>query len=77
MDKIKDWQALVNKPTLSSDEREIRIVSEVQPLHIIIKSGAVTPSKFNIPKKLISKFENGILSLNVDKEYVEENCEFE
>jgi hypothetical protein len=77
MDRIKDWQAIVNKPALSSDEREIGIVSEVQPLHIIIKSGAVTPNKNNIPKKLINKFENGILSLNVDKKYLEENCEFE
>jgi hypothetical protein len=25
----------------------------------------------------VNKFENGTVSLNVDKKYVEENCEFE
>jgi len=77
MDEIKDWQGLVNKPVLSSDESEIGIVTEIQPLHIIINSGPVTPNKYNIPKKLVNKFENGTVSLNVDKKYVEENCEFE
>jgi anthranilate/para-aminobenzoate synthase component II len=77
MDEIKDWQGLVNKPVLSSDESQIGIVTEIQPLHIIISSGPVTPNKYNIPKKLVNKFENGTVSLNVNKKYVEENCEFE
>jgi hypothetical protein len=77
MDKIEDWQELVNKPVLSSDKREIGIISDVQPLHVIITSGAITPNKYNIPKKLVNKFENGIVSLNVDHKYVEDNYEFE
>jgi anthranilate/para-aminobenzoate synthase component II len=77
MDKIEDWQALVNKPVLSSDEREIGVVSDVQPLHIIISSGPITPNKYNIPKELVSKFENGIISLSVNQKDVEDNYEFE
>jgi anthranilate/para-aminobenzoate synthase component II len=74
---IEDWQALVNKPVLSSDKREIGIVSAVQPLHIIITSGPITPNKYNIPKELVNKFENGIVSLNINHEDVENNYEFE
>lgn len=42
MSKIEDWQALINKPVLSIDEKEIGVVSDVQPLHIIVSSGSVT-----------------------------------
>lgn len=77
MSKIENWQALINKPVLSIDEKEIGVVSDVQPLHIIVKSGAVTPNKFNIPKKLISKFENGVVYLSSSQKDVSDNHEFE
>lgn len=77
MSKIENWQALINKPVLSIDEKEIGVVSDVQPLHIIVKSGAVTANKFNIPKKLISKFENGVVYLSSSQKDVSDNHEFE
>jgi len=77
MDEIKDWQAIINKPVLSSDEREIGIVSEVQPLYVIINSGAVTPNKYNVPKKFVNKYVGGTIALNIDKNYIEKNCKFE
>lgn len=77
MDKIEDWQSLINKPVMSSDEREIGIVSDVQPLHIIVSSGPITPNKYNIPKELVSKFENGIVFLSIKQKDVEDNYEFE
>ena len=77
MSKIEDWQALINKPVLSMDEKEIGVVSDVQPLHIIVSSGPVTPNKYNIPKKLISKFENGVVYLSLSQKNVSDNHEFE
>jgi anthranilate/para-aminobenzoate synthase component II len=77
MDSIEDWQALINKPVISSDEREIGVVSDVQPLHIIVSSGPITPNKFNIPKKLVNKFENGVVHLSFNQKDVEDNYEFE
>ena len=77
MNKIEDWQSLINKQVISSDEREIGVVSDVQPLHIIVSSGAITPDKYNIPKELVSKFEDGIISLTVNQMDVEDNYEFE
>jgi len=77
MSKIEDWQALINKPVLSIDEKEIGVVSDVQPLHIIVSSGPVTPNKYNIPKKLISKFENGVVYLSSSQKHVSDNHEFE
>lgn len=77
MSKIENWQALINKPVLSIDEKEIGVVSDVQPLHIIVSSGPVTPNKFNIPKKLISKFENGVVYLSSSQKDVSDNHEFE
>lgn len=64
MDSIEDWQALINKPVISSDKREIGVVSDVQPLHIIVSSGPIIPNKYNIPKKLVNKFENGVVHLS-------------
>lgn len=61
MDKIEEWQALINKPAISNDGIEIGVVSAVQPLHIIVNSGPITPNKYNIPKELVTKFENGIV----------------
>jgi anthranilate/para-aminobenzoate synthase component II len=77
MDSIEDWQALINKPVISSDEREIGVVSDVQPLHIIVSSGPITPNKYNIPKKLVNKFENGVVHLSFSQKDVEDNYEFE
>jgi anthranilate/para-aminobenzoate synthase component II len=77
MSKIEDWQALINKPVLIIDEKEIGVVSDVQPLHIIVSSGPVTPNKYNIPKKLISKFENGVVYLSSSQKDVSDNHEFE
>jgi hypothetical protein len=77
MDKIEDWQSLINKPVMSSDEGEIGIVSDIQPLHFIVSSGPVTPNKYNIPKELMSKFENGIVILSINKKDVEDNYKFE
>lgn len=77
MNKIEDWQSLINKPVLSVDEKEIGVVSDVQPLHIIVSSGPVTPNKYNIPKKLISKFENGVVYLSSSHKDVSDNHEFE
>ena len=77
MDSIEDWQVLINKPVISSDEREIGVVSDVQPLHIIVSSGPITPNKYNIPKKLVNKFENGVVHLGFSQKEVEDNYEFE
>jgi anthranilate/para-aminobenzoate synthase component II len=77
MSKIEDWQTLINKPVLSIDEKDIGVVSDVQPLHIIVSSGPVTPNKYNIPKKLISKFENGVVYLSSSQKEVSDNHEFE
>ena len=77
MHSTKDWQALINKPVISSDEREIGVVSDIQPLHIIVSSGPVTPEKYNIPKELVDEFENGIVRVNLSQKDVQDNYKFE
>jgi hypothetical protein len=77
MDIIEDWQSLINKPVISSDEREIGVVFDVQPLHIIVSSGPITPNKYNIPKKTVKRFENGVVHLSFSQKDIEDNYEFE
>lgn len=77
MDKIEEWQALINKPAISNDGIEIGVVSAVQPLHIIVNSGPITPNKYNIPKELVTKFENGIVYVSSSQKDIESNYEFE
>ena len=77
MDRVEDWQSLVNKPVISSDEKDIGVVSAVQPLHIIINSGPITPNKYNIPKDLVTKFENGVVYLKSSQNDIQAKYEFE
>lgn len=77
MNKIEDGQALINKPVITNDQKEIGVVSDVQPLHLIVSSGPVTPNKYNIPKELISKFENGVVYLSLSQQEVADKHEFE
>ena len=77
MDVIEDWQSLINKPAVSNDEKEIGVVSAVQALHIIVNSGPITPNKYNIPKELVTKFENGIVYLKSNQKDIENQYEFE
>jgi len=77
MAAVENWQEVVNKPVLSTDEKEIGIVSDVQPLHLIVTSGPVTPDKYNVPKESVKNFHNGVVYLNVDSKYVKDNYEFE
>jgi len=75
--KTEDWQNLINKPVVSDDEGAIGVVTEIQPLHIIVSSGPVTPNKYNIPKEMVGQFENGIVYLNLSQRDIEENYKFE
>lgn len=77
MDRVEDWQSLVNKPVISSDEKDIGVVSAVQPLHIIVNSGPITPNKYNIPKDLVTKFENGVVYLKSSQNDIQAKYEFE
>jgi hypothetical protein len=76
-DAIEDWQSLVNKPIVSNDEKEIGVVSAIQPLHLIVNSGPITPNKYNIPKELVTKFENGVVYLKASHKDIEDKYEFE
>jgi hypothetical protein len=74
---IVNWRDLINKPVYSSDRKEVGVVSDVQPMHIIATSGPITPDKYNIPRKSVDKFEGGTVYLNVDSKFIEENYQFE
>jgi hypothetical protein len=75
--RIEDWQALVNKPVYASDGKEIGVVSEIQPLHLIVTFGVMTPDKFNIPKTSIKKMDEGTIYLKEDFRFVKDNYAFE
>jgi len=77
MYKTEDWQSLVNKPVISDDEGAIGVVTEIQPLYIIVSSGPVTPNKYNIPKETVNNFENGVVYLTLSQKDIEENYKFE
>ena len=75
--KTEEWRTLINKPVISYDEGTIGVVSEIQPLHIIVSSGPVTPNKYNIPKEMVNKFEDGTVYLTLSQKDIEENYRFE
>jgi anthranilate/para-aminobenzoate synthase component II len=71
------WQGLVNKPVYSSEGQEIGIVSAIQPQHLVVSFGPITPDKYLIPKSSIKNVERGIIYLNENTKFVEENYRFE
>ena len=74
---IEDWQSLVNKPVYGSDGKEIGVVSEIQPLYLIVTFGVMTPDKFNIPKTSIKSMDEGTIYLKEDSKHVKDNYAFE
>jgi anthranilate/para-aminobenzoate synthase component II len=77
MFKTEDWQTLINKPVISDDKGAIGVVTEIQPLHIIVSAGPITPTKYNIPKEMVNQFENGVIYLTLRQKDIEENYKFE
>jgi hypothetical protein len=75
--EISDWQGLVNKPVYSSDKQEVGIVTAIQPQHIVVSFGPITTDKYLIPKSSVKFVERGILYLNENTKFVEDNYQFE
>jgi sporulation protein YlmC with PRC-barrel domain len=75
--KIEDWQSLINKSVYGSDGKEIGVISEIQPLHLIVTFGVMTPDKFNIPKTLIKNKDKGIVYLKKDSKFIKDNHAFQ
>jgi sporulation protein YlmC with PRC-barrel domain len=74
---VEDWQSIVNKPVYSSDGKDIGVVRSVQPEYFISSFGPVTPEKYLIPKSSIQTIKNGIIYINENSDYVEENFKYE
>jgi len=74
---IEDWQALVNKPVYSSNGNDIGIVRSVQPEFLITSYGSITQDRYLIPKSSVQSFKNGIIYINEDSDFVQQNFKFE
>ncbi len=75
--EISDWQGLVNKPVYSNDAQEVGIVTAIQPQHIVVSFGPITTDKYLIPKSSVKNVERGIIYLNENTKFVEDNYRFE
>jgi len=76
-EKISESQQLVNKPVYTVDGKQVGIVRTVQPENLIVESGPITPDKYLIPKSTINNFDRGIVYLNKDAKFVDDNYKFE
>ncbi len=74
---IEDWQSLVNKPVYSSNGNDIGIVRSVQPEFLITSYGSITQDRYLIPKTSVQSFKNGIIYINEDSDFVQQNFKFE
>ncbi|HZB63786.1 MAG TPA: PRC-barrel domain-containing protein [Nitrososphaeraceae archaeon] len=74
---VENWQALVNKPVYSSDGKDIGVVRSVQPESLITSFGSITQDRYLIPKTSIQSFKNGIIYINEESDFVEQNFKFE
>lgn len=76
-EKISESQQLVNKPVYTVDGKQVGIVRTVQPEKLVVESGPITPDKYLIPKSTINNFDRGIVHLNKDAKFVDDNYKFE
>lgn len=76
-EKISESQQLVNKPVYTVDGKQIGIVRTVQLEKLVVESGPITPDKYLIPKSTINNFDRGIVYLNKDAKFVDDNYKFE
>lgn len=74
---VEDWQSLVNKPLYSSNGKDIGIVRSVQPQFLITSFGSITQDRYLIPKTSVQSIKDGIIYINEDSDFVEQNFEFE
>ena len=75
--EISDWQAVVNKPVYTDDGKEVGIVRSIQSENLLVDYGPITPDHFLIPKLSVKGFDNGIVTLNKDSKFVQDNYKFE
>ena len=76
-EKISESQQLVNKPVYTVDGKQVGIVRTVQPENLVVESGPITPDKYLIPKSTINNFDRGIVYLDKDAKFVDDNYKFE
>ena len=76
-EKISESQQLVNKPVYTVDGKQVGIVRTVQPEKLVVESGPITPDKYLIPKSTINNFDRGIVYLDKDAKFVDDNYKFE
>jgi len=74
---VEDWQSLVNKPLYSSNGKDIGIVRSVQPQFLITSFGSITQDRYLIPKTSVQSIKDGIIYINEDSDFVEQNFKFE
>ncbi len=71
-----DWEAMVTKPVETADGKQVGSVYAIQPERIVVYFGAVSPSKYLIPKSSVEEFD-GIVHIKEDMDFVESNYRFE
>jgi hypothetical protein len=76
-EKISESQQFVNKPVYTVDGKQVGIVRTVQSEKLVVESGPITPDKYLIPKSTINNFDRGIVYLNKDAKFVDDNYKFE
>jgi sporulation protein YlmC with PRC-barrel domain len=74
---VEDRQSLVNKPLYSSNGKDIGIVRSVQPQFLITSFGSITQDRYLIPKTSVQSIKDGIIYINEDSDFVEQNFKFE
>jgi hypothetical protein len=74
---VEDWQSLVNKPLYSSNGKDIRIVLSVQPQFLMTSFGSIIQDRYLIPKTSVKSIKDGIIYINEDSDFVEQNFKFE
>jgi sporulation protein YlmC with PRC-barrel domain len=70
---VEDWQSLGNKPLYSRNGKDIGIVRSVQPQFLITSFGSITQDRYLIPKTSVQSIKDGIIYINEDSNFVEQN----
>jgi hypothetical protein len=64
-----DWNEIVTKPVITSDEKEIGKVDGLEDKEFVVKDGLIDPKFYRIPRDKVQSYDDGkvILTLSEDQ----------
>ena len=70
-----DWNQIVTKPVITSDEKEIGKVDGLEDKEFVVKDGLIDPKFYRIPRDKVQSYDDGKVMLTLSQHQVKSQFE--